>query len=225
MSAGGDPMDTMGQQPGWTYLLRDYLELYRSGSAGGSAKIRSHQHLVSRKLARILAKDLAFTEVAPTELPVCIHLQRAFDNAEKHPTAMIAKSVRAMRRFLKWQYGYEKMPKGLEKKYAYAEVLGPSGAVYCDELILGLVLFAPKTTYPAHSHKGITESYICLSGSISENDVGVYSPGSLILNPPGQMHRITTADREPCLLAYAWSGSREDLAGQKMVFSRPRQKS
>ncbi len=218
-------MSALNQQSGWVYLLRDYLDLYRSGSAGGSAKIRSHQHLVSRKLAKILANDLPFTDVEPMELPVCVHLQRAIDNAENQTTAVITRSVRAVRESLKWQYGYEKVPKGLEKKYAYAEVLGPNGPIFSDELILGLVLFAPRTTYPTHSHKGITESYIRLSGSTSENDAGVYSPGSLILNPPGQMHRITTADREPCLLAYAWSGSREDLVSQKMVFSKPRRKS
>ncbi|MEM6906492.1 MAG: dimethlysulfonioproprionate lyase DddL, partial [Pseudomonadota bacterium] len=43
---------------------------------------------------------------------------------------------------------------------------------------------------------------------------------SLIFNPPGRMHRITVSDREPALLAYAWHGPREKLAGQKMVFSK-----
>lgn len=217
-------MTTLSQQPGWIYLLRDYLDLYRNGSAGGSAKIRSHQHLVSRTLGKILTSDPPFADVDAMQLPVCVHLQRAIDNASLQTTAAITKSVQAMGVFLKWQYGYEKVPKGLEKKYAYAEVLGPNGPVFSDELILGLVLFAPRTTYPTHNHNGITESYIVLSGSTSENDVGVYSPGSLIFNPPGQMHRITTADREPCLLAYAWSGAQGDLIGQKMVFSKPGQR-
>ncbi len=82
------------------------------------------------------------------------------------------------------------------------------------------MLFAPGTTYPTHSHHGITESYVCLSGAISENHVGVYAPGSLILNPPEHPHRITTSDREPSLLAYAWVGSSDDLIYQKMSFSR-----
>jgi dimethylpropiothetin dethiomethylase len=87
---------------------------------------------------------------------------------------------------------------------------------------LGMVLFAPKCTYPAHSHEGLTESYYTLSGSVSENDDGVYAPGSLIFNPPGRMHRITVSDSEPSLLSYAWHGPKEKLAGQKMVFRRPR---
>ena len=56
--------------------------------------------------------------------------------------------------------------------------------------------------------------------AISENDTGVYAPGSVIFNPPGHTHRITTADREPCLLAYAWVGDEASLLRQKMVFSR-----
>jgi dimethylpropiothetin dethiomethylase len=85
-----------------------------------------------------------------------------------------------------------------------------------------VVLFAPGCTYPAHAHDGIEESYICLSGAVSENHQGVYAPGSLIFNPPGSQHRITVSDREPSLLAYAWIGPEERLANQKMVFSRAR---
>jgi dimethylpropiothetin dethiomethylase len=98
--------------------------------------------------------------------------------------------------------------------------MGPKGPIVSETLVLGLVLFAPGTIYPTHSHQEITESYFCLSGAISENDVGVYAPGSLILNPPEHPHRITTSDSEPSLLAYAWVGSPEKLACPKMVFSR-----
>ena len=112
------------------------------------------------------------------------------------------------------------MPKGLAGKYAFAELAGPSGPVVIDDVILGLVLFAPSCTYPAHAHDGLTESYVCLSGAVSENDAGVYGPGSLIFNPPGHVHRITTASSQPSLLVYAWAGPPEKLAGQKMTFAR-----
>jgi len=89
-----------------------------------------------------------------------------------------------------------------------------------DDLILGLVLFAPGTTYPARAHDGITESPICLTGAVSENDTGVHAPGSLIFNPPEHLHRITTAEQQPSLLAYAWVGAPEVLASHKMSFTR-----
>ena len=139
---------------------------------------------------------------------------------ERH--APVIRSIEAVREHLSWLYGYDRIPKGLERKFAYSEIAGPNGPVLTDQVILGLVLFAPACTYPAHAHDGVTESYYCLSGAVSENHQGVYSPGSLIFNPPGHLHRITVSDLEPSLLAYAWIGPAEKLAGQKMAFSRAR---
>ena len=76
------------------------------------------------------------------------------------------------------------------------------------------MLFAPRCTYPAHAHDGLTESYYVLSGAISQNDTGVMSVGSLIFNPPRHLHRITVDDMEPALLSYAWHGPTEVLRGQ-----------
>jgi dimethylpropiothetin dethiomethylase len=120
---------------------------------------------------------------------------------------------------LTWKYGYERMRPGLARKYAYAELMGPGGPVISNNLILGVVLFAPKCTYPEHSHDGISESYICLSGSISDSNYSVFNPGSLLFNPPRRAHRMTTGDFEPTLLAYAWTGEPDKLAHQKMDFS------
>ena len=210
----------LSDSPHWQYLLRDYLELYQGGSAGGSAKIRSHMAEVRRALGKVFDDDPVVEEEEGTDLPVCVHLDRALSSAMPYRTARLARSVSDLRDHLHWRYGYEKVPRGLKLKYGYTEILGPTGPVISERVILGLVLFAPKTTYPAHSHKGITESYINISGYTSENDTGVYAPGSLIFNPPGQHHRITTADREPCLLAYAWTGGTDSLVNQKMSFSR-----
>ena len=112
------------------------------------------------------------------------------------------------------------MPRGLARKYAYCEVLGPQGPIVTDRLILGYVLFAPSTTYPQHHHKGIEESYVSIAGNWSENDQAVHAPGSLILNRSGHNHRITTGERDPCLLAYAWIGPPEKLAEPGMDFSK-----
>ena len=130
------------------------------------------------------------------------------------------KALERVSHLLTWEYGYEKVPKTLARKYAYCEVLGPQGPVVTDRLILGFVLFAPNTTYPQHHHKEIEESYISISGNWSENDQAVYAPGSLILNRSGDNHRITTGERDPCLLAYAWIGSAEKLTKPGMNFSK-----
>lgn len=207
-------------RPDWIYLLRDYYEFYRRLPSGGSKKIRAHQRTVREQISRVIKANPEVRALDPVSKPVTAHLQRALDNGRLERHAPFIRALETVRPHLVWQYGYEKVPRGLERKYAYAELAGPTGPVVTDEVILGLVLFAPGCTYPAHAHDGITESYICLSGAVSENDQGVYAPGSLIFNPPGTLHRITVADTNPALLCYAWEGPRDKLANQKMVFSR-----
>ena len=210
----------LSDEPTWQYLIRDFIELYRAGSAGGSAKIRSHMVEVRTTLSKVLDDDPEVVQEEEVRLPVCVHLDRVLAGAAPFTTAKLASSLAGVRDHLVWQYGYEKVPRGLKQKFAFTEVLGNTGPIRSSRLKLGFVLFAPGTTYPAHSHKEIFESYINVSGHMSENDHGVFAPGSLIFNPPGHHHRITTADREPCLLAYAWTGDEEILANQKLSFSR-----
>ena len=208
--------------PDWQYLLREFYDIYLRSSAGGSQRIRSHQRAVRETISRTIAANPLLKVGQPLTKPVCAHLKRALDQGRLQRTAPIIRAIESVSAELSWMYGYERLPKHLTEKFAYAEFVGPNGPVVSGEIILGLVLFAPKCIYPAHSHDGITESYFCLSGSVSENDDGVYAPGSLIFNPPGRNHRITVADREPCLLAYAWIGPEAKLADQKLVFNRNR---
>lgn len=208
--------------PDWTYLLREVYELYRYLPSGGSDKIRAHLRAVREAVSRVMKANPTVLLEEPAHKPVTAHLRRALDEARQERTAPIARTIDALDHALVWRHGYEKMPRGLERSYAYAEFAGPNGPVVTEEVILGVVLFAPGCTYPAHAHKGITESYICLSGAVSENHQGVYAPGSLIFNPPEQMHRITVGAREPALLSYAWIGPRDNMVDQKMVFGRPK---
>ncbi|MEO1330521.1 MAG: dimethylsulfonioproprionate lyase family protein [Pseudomonadota bacterium] len=208
--------------PDWGYLFREIYEMYRHSSAGGSAKIRSHQRSVREVLSKTLETNPELRFEQPESKPVCAHLKRALDEGRLERTASVIRAIESVEKQLCWRYGYDKMPKSLSAKFAYAEFMGPVGPAVTNKLILGLVLFAPRTTYPAHSHDGITESYFVLSGSVSENDDGVFAPGSLIFNPPGRNHRITTGDHEPSLLAYAWIGPEDKLRDQKMIFSRTR---
>ena len=212
----------LADRPDWGYLLREFHELYRRGNAGGSAKIRSHQRAVREAIRAVLDSNPPVLERPREDKPVTAHLKRAMDNGRRGAMQSVVQAIESVLGEVSWLYGYDRMPQGLSQKFAYAEFAGPQGPVLSEGVILGMVLFAPKCTYPAHSHEGLTESYYTLSGAVSENDDGVYAPGSLIFNPPGRMHRITVSDVEPSLLAYAWHGPKDKLAGQKMVFSRPK---
>ncbi len=205
--------------PNWTYLLREFDALYRFGSAGGSKAIRAHRRRVRERLSPLLEAVPALRPREPQGKPVTAHLRRALDTGQRGSMQALARALQHLAPALTWEFGYLRVPRGLEKKYAYCEVVGPRGPVPCETLILGFVLFAPRTTYPQHNHRDIEESYISVSGAWSENDAAVYAPGSLILNRPGLEHRITSGDREPCLLAYAWIGPAERLAAPDMAFS------
>jgi dimethylpropiothetin dethiomethylase len=211
---------TLRDLPDWRYMLQEYDELYRYIPAGGSDKIRAHQRRAREAIARLIKQNAEIRLQPRAEKPVTAHLRRALDEGRQGALAPAVRALDAVAPYLSWQYGYEKVPKGLANSYAYAELAGAQGPVVSHDIILGVVLFAPGCTYPAHSHKGITESYVCLSGAVSENHQGVYVPGSMIFNPPEHLHRITVGDREPALLAYAWLGAPEDLHEQKMVFTR-----
>ncbi len=208
--------------PDWLYLLREVEALYRFGSAGGSKTIRSHRRHVRERLSAVIEANPAMKQRRPATKPVVAHLVRALDNGARGAMAPMARALSHVASDLTWEFGYQKVPKPLAQKYAYCEFLGPQGPIPSERLILGLVLFAPKTTYPQHSHKEIEESYVSISGAWSENDLAVYAPGSLILNVSGHEHRITTGPEEPCLLAYAWTGTEELLAAPPMKFSSRR---
>ncbi len=204
----------------WRYLLREFELAYRHGQAGGSSRIRAHMKEVRLRLAAAIKGNPPVLDCVGQRLPVCAHLHRALDNGMEGAMRGLVRTIEVVADRLDWRYGYDRLPKGLEKKYGFAEFLGPQGPVVCNDLTLGVVLFAPQCTYPAHKHEGITESYICLSGAASENHSGVYTPGSMILNLPGHTHRITTSDHEPVLLAYAWAGPPDSLARPEMNFKR-----
>lgn len=209
----------LSERPELLYLVREYDRIYRRGSPGGSRPIRSHLRRVREAVADVLEADPEVVERPPADLPVTAHLPRALDEGSRDTLGGLSDALDRVADRLTWEYGYEKVPRGLAAKYGYCEIAGPRGPVVTDALILGLVLFAPNTIYPAHHHRDIEESYVAISGAWSENDAAVYAPGSLILNAAAHEHRITTGAFEPCLLAYAWIGPVERLHTPAMRLS------
>ena len=204
------------------YVLRDVDEVYRRSSAGGSKIIRSHQRRVRETLGRLIETNPPLVATDRADKPVTAHLPRALELGATGPLGRLARTAGRIAPGLSWAYGYERMPRALTRRFAYAEIAGPAGPVIADGIIVGMVLFAPGTVYPQHAHEDIEESYVSIAGAWSENDGAVYAPGSLILNRSGDHHRITVGDKDPCLLVYAWLGRPERLRAPGMVFSRRR---
>ncbi|NIV95940.1 dimethlysulfonioproprionate lyase DddL, partial [candidate division KSB1 bacterium] len=145
LSNNEDTQSRLSQFPDWRYLLREIYNLYRFSSAGGSTNIRSHQKEVRHRLSRLLRDDPKMSLIDPLEKPVCAHLSRALDMGKRHHTASLSQTIERIRNQLSWQFGYVKVPPGLGNKYAYSVLMGPDGPVLSEELVLGLVLFAPGT--------------------------------------------------------------------------------
>lgn len=219
-----DAQARLSEFPTWIYLLREFQEIYSRGSPGGSKAIRAHRRKVRDSLSYVIGSNPPVEPRQPMPKPVVAHLPRAFDLAARGTMAGLGRALERAAAELTWEYGYERVPPHLASKYAYCEVLGPRGPVTSERLTLGFVLFAPRTTYPQHSHADIEESYISIAGAWSENEFAVFAPGSLILNKPGHEHRITTGDSDPCLLAYAWVGPGEKLSQPSMKFSKTRKR-
>ena len=219
--------DTSGEgrlhdYPAWIYLLKEFYDVYSRGSAGGSKTVRAQRKRVRDTISSVLNASPAVVPRAPAQLPVTAQLPRAFDLAARGIMTGMSRALERAAHDLTWEYGYQRVPPHLRKTYGYCEILGPRGPVLCEKLTLGFVLFAPRTTYPQHSHPDIEESYISVAGDWSENETVVLAPGSLILNTPGHEHRITTGNQDPCLLAYAWLGPSDRLSDPAMKFSKPR---
>ena len=219
--SGSTDAARLGEVPDLGYALGEFDAVYRYGSAGGSAIIRRRRRRVREALSRTVEADPPVVPRPPERLPVATHFGRAIDLGVNGPLAGFARALARLEGRLTWEYGYERVPRHLARQYGYCELLGPRGPVVSDGLILGIVLFAPGTVYPQHSHHEIEESYISVAGAWSENDAAVYAPGSLILNRSEHPHRITVGDLSPCLLAYAWVGAPERLREPGMRFSRP----
>ncbi len=156
------------------YLLREFEQVYRyDGSAGGSTAIRSHRKRVRGRLPAAMAGNPGNIGRAPEEKPVTAHFNRALDLGERASMQGMARALRELRGNLTWEYGYERVPRALARKYAHCEILGPRDPVQSGTLVPGFVLFAPDTTYPQHSHPEIEESYISIAGAWSENNAAV----------------------------------------------------
>jgi dimethylpropiothetin dethiomethylase len=207
------------EHPDIAYYLLDLLAFYRQASSGGSKAIRAHMKAVRVALNAALEADPEARRDEPETRPACRHLERAVDNGVRGPAEVMVRGFSRFAHALRWGWGYERMPDRLKRCYAYAEILGPGGPVPAETLIAGVVLLAPGTHYPVHSHQDLAESYLCLSGALSQNDAGVAVPGSLLYNPPGHRHRLTVDRRDPCLLSYVWIGPREAIMHQEMSFS------
>jgi len=221
-----NPVYRLSDSPSLSYLIQEIDATYQRGSCGGSRVIRAHMSRVHSRLRRLFASDPAVDtkDYTAKTIPVTAHFPRAISSGFQGCTAPLLHALSQISGDLEWRYDYTQYRSGrnaLHNKMGWTELVGPKGMVKSNQIVVGFVLLAPNTTYPTHVHKDISESYVSLSGCWSENDTGVYMPGSLVFNPPGMPHKITTGTKDPCLLAYVWEGEPDALGLPQTSFCKP----
>ena len=116
--APAPPALRLTDRPDWLYLLREFDTLYRHGSSGGSRLIRGHRKRVRDMLSKVIDAGPELRMRAPEEKPVVAHLGRALDRGERGAVAGLAMALGRVAGALTWEYGYEKVPPALARKYA-----------------------------------------------------------------------------------------------------------
>jgi hypothetical protein len=112
---------------------------------------------------------------------------------------------------LEWRQTYSSAdtPPGFPENYGWAEIIGPTGALWSDRLACGFLVLGPATRYPSHYHAA-QEWYLPLSGIAGWQQAGgrwsERAPGALIYHASGVRHAMQTG-RHPLLALYLWHGA------------------
>ena len=206
-------------QADYRQVLKAYRRAYRSVVDCGNVKVRQHCDLAVAALDQLLSEPITVLPEGAKHLPVTRFLDPCLRIAGQGPYGGLAGDISEVTGYLQWEWGYETMPPHLKDAFAYTEIAGQHSQIRSQDLAIGLVLFGPGCVYPPHDHPEITESYLVLAGNVSQNDFGVFGPGSLIFNPPRREHTITVDSMAPALLAYAWTANQSVLASNQMILS------
>jgi len=70
---------------------------------------------------------------------------------------------------------------------------------------VGVVRFAPGTTFPAHGHGG-AEVYVVLQGALHDSSGRIERPGDVVNNGPDTHHQFVTDPEEDTLIAITLHG-------------------
>ncbi len=126
-------------------------------------------------------------------------------------TEALLRAIRPRMLVMSWRQNPTYTDESFLSRYAYCELLGPTGLVPHAKVSVGLLYLAPGTFYPPHAHPA-EEAYHLLAGE-SEWQAGAgvmtrRSPGDRIEHPSGVYHAMRSGTT-PMLALFVWRG---DLA-------------
>ncbi len=171
------------------------------------------------QLARSFAKDL--DSVLLSELPEQTFDKRSVKGLRHTPDALHARvpdnllelNLAAQNAFdhVRWTAFYEEdsWSRSFLGEFANGEGIGPDGTLYHPNIILGLFILGPETTYPAHAHPA-EEFYIVLTGKPQfkvgvDSDFEAKQSGDVILHHSNMSHSIRSSSA-PLFAIFGWRG-------------------
>ena len=163
--------------------------------------------------------------------PVVAYIVQALSNAPNETTPLVC-ALAQEAELLSWNQTYKKEDLGEEflALYGWTTMFGSKGYIESAHLLSGSLLLGPGIEYPVHKHSP-EEIYVVLSGEaswkIGEADWQVKPAGTIIHNPPWQLHGMRTDRGQPLLVAYLWNAGeveKSQILGKHAVL-RPERKS
>ena len=171
------------------------------------------------KLAQLFSHDL--DSVLLSDLPEQAFEERSVSGLRHTPDVLGAnvpdtllelfEAARNTVDHVRWTDFYEEdsWSRSFLDEFANGEGIGPDGALYHSEIILGLFILGPETFYPAHAHPA-EEFYIVLTGK-PQFKVGVNGefetkhPGAVVLHHSNMSHSIRSSST-PFFAIFGWRG-------------------
>ena len=145
----------------------------------------------------------ALVELSPLPKPVLSCLPALAESVSPE-TAPVLQSILRVADQLRWNqtYAADDVSAHFLENYAWGVVGSPEGPVRMNAMQMVLLFLGPQIEYPSHRH-GPEEGYYVVAGSgqikIEDGEWQALMPGSVIHNPPWQLHGIRTGD-EPILM-------------------------
>jgi dimethylpropiothetin dethiomethylase len=172
-----------------------------------SKALAQNDERLPRQVGRMLSSVSAGAFVAdPNRAPALRQLPQALASPGAHP--LVRHHLADLAERLPWTDRNFSMPGSFAGRYAYVEIVGPTGVLAHDGFRFGLYLQTSNSFYPSHSHAA-EELYVVLSGIAQwqrgDGPFAAQDVGSAIHHRPWEPHAMQTA-AAPLLAIWAWVG-------------------
>ncbi len=155
--------------------------------------------LAAKQMTRVLQRTPMHLRSVRRENPLADELETALSVAGKFGRS-VSKFVPSFSKFADQLPWYRRAAHGdviFEHGHINAEIIGPKGIVFSDEITVGVTLMRPDIVYPDHHHPP-EEVYIVLSSGFwrqNNEEWWAPGPGGYVYNAPDILHAMkSTAD-------------------------------